>query len=574
MKCPKCKFDNPDNTRFCSKCAAPLHSSEKTPVSRTKTLRTPVEELNRGTTFVDRYEFIEELGKGGMGRVYKVFDKKINEEVALKVLKPEISDDKSNIERFSNELKIARKITHKNVCRMYDLNEKEGTHYITMEYVPGEDLKSLIRRVRQLTAGTTISIAKQVCEGLAEAHRLGVVHRDLKPSNIMIDKEGNARIMDFGIARSLKTKRMTLEGMTIGTPEYMSPERAEGKEVDHRSDIYSLGVMLYEMVTGRVPYEGDTPFSIALKHKSETPTSPKEVNSQIPEDLSLLILRCMERDKEKRYQSALGLLSELDKIEKSISTPDRAFPKRKLMPSKEKTITFGLKRLFISALVCVFLAIIGVFIWQNILQKQPKLQDEVGGIGGIKNPEAEFAIELWVDKENGTYKPGEEIKFFFKCNKDCYLTLLDIGTSGQVTILFPNQYQTDNKVKAGEICSIPGEDAQYVCRAKGPPGEEVVKAIATLDKTTLYEEEDVKPSTPKKPFSEFKESEELVARDIVIALKPVDSKKWTDAEIVIKIVEEQKHEPFLRALPAQGKYLVQAVLFPEVFHEKFFKNNI
>jgi len=314
MKCPKCQSDNPDTQRFCGECGTQLLPAEEIEVSPTKTLETPKEEFTRGTTLANRYEFIEELGKGGMGKVYKVFDKKIKEEVALKLLKSEIAADEKTIERFSNELKLARKIVHKNVGRMYDINEEKGTHYITMEYVPGEDLKSFIRRARQLTVGAAVSIAKQVCEGLVEAHKLGVVHRDLKPQNIMIDKEGNARIMDFGIARSLKTKGITGEGVIIGTPEYMSPEQVEGKEVGQRSDIYSLGVILYEMVTGQVPFEGDTPLSVAMKHKTKAPPDPGKVNAQVPEDLSRLILRCMEKDKAKRYQTAEEVLSELGKI--------------------------------------------------------------------------------------------------------------------------------------------------------------------------------------------------------------------------------------------------------------------
>ncbi|KPL05598.1 MAG: hypothetical protein AMJ73_00005, partial [candidate division Zixibacteria bacterium SM1_73] len=207
---------------------------------------TPKEELTRGTTIAGRYEIIEELGRGGMGNVYRVYDKKIEGEVALKLVKPDIAADKKTILRFRNELKLAREIAHRNVCRMYDLGEVEGMHFITMEYVSGEDLKSFIRRSGRLDIPKAVSIAKQICEGLAEAHNLGVVHRDLKSSNIMIDKKGNAHIMDFGIARSLESKGITGEGVMIGTPEYMSPEQVEVKEVDQRSDIYSLGVILYE----------------------------------------------------------------------------------------------------------------------------------------------------------------------------------------------------------------------------------------------------------------------------------------------------------------------------------------
>ncbi len=370
-KCPKCHFDNPSDSKFCKECGTQLIPEEEIPV--TETLETPTEELTRGTTFAGRYEIIEELGKGGMGKVYRVEDKKIKEEVALKLIKPEIASDKKTIARFSNELKFARKIRHENVCQMYDLNEEEGTHYLTMEYVSGEDLKSFIRRVGQLPVGKAISIAKQTCEGLSEAHRLGVVHRDLKPSNIMIDKEGNARIMDFGIARSLKSKGITGAGVMVGTPEYMSPEQAEVKEVDQRSDIYSLGVILYEMVTGRVPFEGETPLGIAMKHKSETPKDPREINAQIPEDFSQLIMKCMEKDKEIRHQSAGEVRSELENIEKDIPSTERVVPKRKPITSKEITVTFRLKKLLIPALVIVVLAIITVTVWQLLPKKEAVL---------------------------------------------------------------------------------------------------------------------------------------------------------------------------------------------------------
>ena len=329
MKCPDCNSEIRSDTRFCSNCGTAIPSSKGISVAQTKTLEIPLNELARGTVFANRYEIIEELGKGGMGNIYRALDQKIKEEVALKLIKPEIAADKKTIERFSNELSIARKIGHRNVCRMYHLSEEQGTHYITMEYVPGEDLKSFIKRSEQLTAGKAVSIAKQVCEGLTEAHRLGVVHRDLKPHNIMIDKEGNVRIMDFGIARSLEAKGITAEGLIIGTPEYMSPEQAEGKEVDQRSDIYSLGVILYEMVTGRMPFEGKTPLSIALKHKSEIPPDAKELNAQVPSDLNWVIMKCLEKSKEKRFQQAEELLSELEKIEKGIPTAERVVPKRK-----------------------------------------------------------------------------------------------------------------------------------------------------------------------------------------------------------------------------------------------------
>jgi serine/threonine protein kinase/tetratricopeptide (TPR) repeat protein len=301
------------------------------------TLETRSDEFARGTTFAGRYEIIEELGKGGMGKVYRVLDKKINEDVALKFIRFDIASDKKTLERFSNELKIARKIVHKNVGRMYHLSEENGTYYVTMEYVPGEDLRSMIRMSRQLATGTGIHIAKQVCDGLAEAHKMGIVHRDLKPGNIMIDKEGNARIMDFGIACSVQTKGITGTGIIIGTPDYMSPEQAEVKDVDGRSDIYSLGVILYEMVTGRLPFEGETPLSIAMKHRAERPKDPRELNAQVPQSLSRVILKCLEKEPAERYQTTDELKQELTDIESAVTSTGPMYgPPR---PQSEKITT-------------------------------------------------------------------------------------------------------------------------------------------------------------------------------------------------------------------------------------------
>jgi len=291
-------------------------TAKSTSVSLTKTLVIPLAEPGRGTTFAGRFEIIEELGKGGMGSIYLAVDKKIKERVALKLIRPEIALDKKTIERFGHELKMARQISHRNVCRMYELMEDRGVHFITMECVEGQDLRRLLKQTGPLPVVRAIGIARQVCAGLAEAHRIGVVHRDLKPSNIMIDTQGNAKIMDFGIARSLFAKGITAEGVIVGTPEYMSPEQVEGKDVDTRSDVYSLGVVLYEMLTGRAPFEGDSALSIALKHKGEVPPDPRELNPGLSAALSAVILKCLAKEEEKRYQSAEELLSELSALEK------------------------------------------------------------------------------------------------------------------------------------------------------------------------------------------------------------------------------------------------------------------
>ena len=369
VKCPKCQTENPGTKQFCGDCGTPLPYSKDIRPEVTETMQTPIKELTSGSTFAGRYQIIEELGKGGMGRVYKVFDTDIKEKVALKLLKPEIASDKEMIERFSNELKLARRIRHKNVCGMFDLGKAEGTSFITMEYVPGQDLRGLIRQSKQLAVGTAVTIAKQVCEGLEEAHRLGIIHRDLKPGNIMIDREGNAKIMDFGIARSIREKGTTAPNVLIGTPEYMSPEQTEAKEVDQRSDIYSLGIILYEMATGRVPFEGETALAIAMKQKGEMPKNPKEFNPHIPDDLAGVILKCLEKERPRRYQAASDVRAELERIEKGLPTTERVMPERKPFTSKQITVSFKLSKLIVPAAAILAVAVIGIVLLKVMPQK-------------------------------------------------------------------------------------------------------------------------------------------------------------------------------------------------------------
>jgi formylglycine-generating enzyme required for sulfatase activity/class 3 adenylate cyclase len=246
-----------------------------------------------------RYEILSRLGVGGMGIVFKARDRETGEIVALKLLKSEIADQPKLIDAFKNELRIARKITHKNVCRIYDFNRVDGLSFITMEFVEGESLRRVLNRFSALSPRTGMKIARQICEGLREAHAQGIVHRDLKPENLMIDASGNVKLMDFGLAH------LIAEGSTaaVGTPSYMAPEQAQGGPLDQRCDIYALGLVLFEMFTGCAAFTGETPMVVALKHIQDAPTNPRELEQTIPEHVARAILRCLEKDPSRRFQS-------------------------------------------------------------------------------------------------------------------------------------------------------------------------------------------------------------------------------------------------------------------------------
>ncbi len=256
-----------------------------------------------------RYEILGEAGHGSMGNVYKARDRETGETVALKLLKPEIASDQAMMDRFKNELLFARKITHKNVCRVYEFNRVAGIAYTSMEFVEGESLRSVLNRFGGLPHRKATDLALQICSGLKEAHAQGIVHRDLKPENVMIDGQGNVKIMDFGIARSMEAGTR-LTGSMVGTPAYMAPEQVAGKPVDYRTDIYSLGLILYEMFTGVPAFSADNSIAVALKQMREDPAPPHEIEPNLPVATERVILKCLEKDPAKRFQSIADLESQ------------------------------------------------------------------------------------------------------------------------------------------------------------------------------------------------------------------------------------------------------------------------
>lgn len=265
-----------------------------------------------------RYQILNELGRGGMGIVFHAQDKKLNEPVAIKILSPLLSNDPEAVERLQREVSAARRISHPNVIRIYDIAEAQGLQYVSMEYFQGTNLRDYLRKNGIPSIMQAYQLATQICDGLAAAHREGVIHRDLKSQNILINPVNQLKIIDFGLAHTSHLQGMTATGLIMGTPEYMAPEQVAGKRVDERADIYALGIILYEIFSGRVPFSGDSAISVGFRQMKEEPEPPRKINAQIPQTVETIIMKALRKEPSERYASVAELRADL---EQALSQP-------------------------------------------------------------------------------------------------------------------------------------------------------------------------------------------------------------------------------------------------------------
>jgi serine/threonine protein kinase/tetratricopeptide (TPR) repeat protein len=308
MNCPHCSTVNPDYAESCSHCGSVMTASSDTVQVEDTTALSP------GSDFGTRYRIVSLLGQGAMGRVYKAYDKDVDRAVAIKVVRPGMMAEADALKRFKQELLLASKVSHKNILRIHDLGEVGDTKFISMAFVEGSDLNRILRETPRMPFDRILSFSEQLAEALAAAHAEGVIHRDLKPQNILVSGDDHLYVSDFGLAKSFEEDTavgMTRTGMFLGTPLYMSPEQVEGKPADQRSDIYSYGLILYEMVTGAVPFTGDTALKVMYDRLKTRPKSPRLQNPDIPAWFDRIIMRCLEKQPEARYQNAFDIVADL-----------------------------------------------------------------------------------------------------------------------------------------------------------------------------------------------------------------------------------------------------------------------
>jgi serine/threonine protein kinase len=310
MKCPRCDSENNDTSRFCGNCAAPLGAPGPEAPSLTRTLETPVQIIRAGTVIAGKYKILEELGHGGMGVVHKAEDLKLKRFVALKFLPPHLMDSPDLKERFLIEAQAAAALNHPNICTIYEVGEDGSRRFIAMEFVDGETLKDKLRK-GPLAAPEALAIAGQVAAGLGEAHHKGIIHRDIKSANIMVTPKGQAKVMDFGLAKLRGGSSLTKSQTTIGTVAYMSPEQARGQDLDPRTDIWSLGVVLYELLSGRLPFQGDHDQALIYAILQKEPESLTRIRHGLAPELEHIVFQALTKKADDRYRTMEELREDL-----------------------------------------------------------------------------------------------------------------------------------------------------------------------------------------------------------------------------------------------------------------------
>jgi serine/threonine protein kinase len=416
----------------------------------------------------NRFVIKKLLGKGGMGIVYEAWDKELEQDIAVKVFRPDLMTD-GLVSRLKREIKLARRIGHKNIARVYDINEHENIKFMTMELLKGETLHQRIYQDKHLPIDEFINLAVQITEAVGAAHDENIIHRDLKPGNIMITPEGTVKVLDFGLAFSSDEERLTKTDAVMGTMEYLSPEQAEGKTSTRASDIYSLGIIFFNMITGDIPFKGDSPLVTALKHIKEKAPAPSTFNKDMPLSLEKIILKCMQKHPEDRYQSCRELLAALKEIRPHSTTGERI---RKNLRRKKKPVRA------LAALCIIIAAAIYFLFLRTSPVSSGDIKMEVALIGERMDLMGNV-IEV-ILKENGTLYSNDGFQIHVGVDRDSFLYVVDMDQSGKVEVLFPrNEIKQPRKLQADKKYVLPAPNLWY--RLDEVTGKETLYILASAE---------------------------------------------------------------------------------------------
>lgn len=470
-----------------------------------------------GYVLNNRFVIKQLLGKGGMGLVYEAWDKELEQDIAVKVFRPDLMTD-GLVSRLKREIKLARKIGHKNIARVYDINEHENVKFMTMELLKGETLHQRIYKNKRLSVDEFMDLAVQITEAVGAAHDENIIHRDLKPGNIIITQEGTVKVLDFGLAFSSSEERLTKTDAVMGTMEYISPEQAEGKTPTRASDIYSLGVIFFNMITGDIPFKGDSPLVTALKHINEKTPTPSTFNKDIPFSLEKVILKCMQKHPEDRYQDCSELLEALKETKPHSTTGEKI---RKKFRFKRKAVAIPVTIvLFIAVVVSAYF----IFVKPSAVP-EGDIKMEVSLIGERMDLMGNV-IEV-ILKENGTLYSNDGFQIHVAVDRDSYLYVVDMDQSGKVEVLFPrDEIKLQKKMEAGKKYVLPSPNLWY--RLDENTGKETLFILASAEPNTKLDNllsEFRKAGLDVKLKPEFDLTAEM--RDIERGIKGIDSGRMT-----------------------------------------------
>lgn len=518
-----------------------------------------------GRLLGNRYEIIKKIGNGGMATVYKARCHVLNRYVAVKVLKDEFTTDEEFIKRFNTEAQAVACFSHPNIVSVYDVGSEGNLHYIVMELIQGKTLKEIIREDGALSWKWSVNVAIQIASALETAHKNNIIHRDIKPHNIIITEDGIAKVTDFGIAKSVSNSTITAFGTTIGSVHYFSPEHARGGYTDAKSDLYSLGVVLYEMVTGKVPFDADTPVSVALKHMQEEPVEPKRINRTVPLAVNNIIMKAMQKDTTLRYETATSMLKDLSLALKNPNEPivalgeeNEDFPTQKVsimnddmlearrsrtarrreeeMMNKKENKFFGFikRHKFISSIVGLTLLFIVSLTATTKIIGSTKVKDiQTPKLVGLKQDEAK--------------QLAESQGFVFEVGEEKYDAEIEKGTIISQNPEYKENFTIKEKSKITVVVSL-GQQMTIVPKVKGMQKEE---AISKLEEALL--EYEIEEKSSKEVESGYIIEQDIKPEEEVAAGTKVKLTLSTGVEkVTVTNVQGQTEEKATKALKELG----------------------